>query len=101
MARGVITVVGRTSSSRLARVVGPQPVWRRWRALLLPHLQRRLVLDAEISAQSLKALYSDLDAWVVPVICSRYGLADISTTILLVDLFEQIERQGLEASSLT
>jgi hypothetical protein len=39
-------------------------------------------------------LYSAWDAWVVPVICSRYGLADISTTTLLVDLFEQIERQG-------
>jgi hypothetical protein len=44
----------------------------------------------------LKALYSAWDAWVVPAICSRYGLADLSTTMLLVDLFEQIERQGLE-----
>ena len=47
-------------------------------------------------AQSLKALYSAWDGWVVPVICSRYGLADISTTILLVDLFTQIERQRLK-----
>jgi len=30
----------------------------------------------------------------VPVICSRYGLADLSTTMLLVDLFDAIERQG-------
>jgi hypothetical protein len=42
----------------------------------------------------LKALYSAWDAWVVSVICSWYGLADISTTILLVDLFDAIERQG-------
>ena len=48
------------------------------------------------ATQSLKALYSAWDAWVVSVVCSRYRLADISTTILLVDLFEQIERQGLE-----
>jgi len=62
---------------------------------LLPHLQRRLVLEAAISAQSLKALYSAWDAWVVLVICSRYGLADLSTMIRPVDLFEQIERRGL------
>ena len=51
--------------------------------------------DIADATQSLKALYSAWDAWVVPVICSRYGLTEISTTILLVDLFEQIERQGL------
>ena len=51
--------------------------------------------DIADGTQSLKALYSAWDVWVVPVIGSRYGLADISTTILLVDLFEQIERQGL------
>lgn len=48
------------------------------------------------ATQSLKALYSAWEAWVVPVICSRYGLAGVSTTILLVDLFELIERQGLK-----
>jgi len=52
--------------------------------------------DTADGTQSLKALYSAWDAWVVPVICSRYGLANISTTILLVDLFDAIERQGLE-----
>ncbi len=52
--------------------------------------------DIAGATQSLTALYSAWDAWVVSVICSRYRLADISTTILLVDLFEQIERQGLE-----
>ena len=50
--------------------------------------------DIADATQSLKALYSAWDAWVVPVICSRYGLADISPTILLVDLFDAIERQG-------
>ena len=52
--------------------------------------------DIADATQSFKALYSAWDAWVVPVICSRYGLTEISTTILLVDLFEHIERQGLK-----
>jgi len=52
--------------------------------------------DIADAAQGLKALYSAWDAWVVPIICSRYGLADISTTILFVDLFDTIERQGLK-----
>jgi hypothetical protein len=52
--------------------------------------------DIADATQSLTALYSAWDAWVVSVICSRYRLVDISTTILLVDLFEQIERQGPE-----
>ena len=52
--------------------------------------------DIADSTQSLKALYSAWDAWVVPVICSRYGLTEISTTILLVDLLAQIERQRLK-----
>ena len=52
-----------------------------------------VVADA---AQSLKALYSAWDAWVVPVICSRYGLTEVSTAILHVDLFTQIERQRLK-----
>jgi hypothetical protein len=52
--------------------------------------------DIADTTQSLMSLYSAWDTWVVPAICSRYGLAGISTTILLVDLFEQIERQGLE-----
>ena len=50
--------------------------------------------DIADATQSLKALYAAWDGWVVPVICSRFGLADISTTILLVDLFELIERQA-------
>ena len=50
--------------------------------------------DIADATQSLEALYSAWDAWIVPVICSRYGVADISTSILLVDLFELIERQG-------
>lgn len=57
---------------------------------------RGLPEDIADATQSLKALYSAWDAWVVPVICSRYGLADISPTILFVDLFEQVERQGLK-----
>ncbi len=52
--------------------------------------------DIADATQSLKDLYAAWDAWVVPAICSRYGLADISTTILLVDLFDAIERQGLK-----
>jgi hypothetical protein len=52
--------------------------------------------DIADATQSLKALYSAWEAWVVPVTCSRYGLADISPTILFADLFEQIERQGLK-----
>ena len=52
--------------------------------------------DIADATQSLKALYSSWDVWVVPVICSRYGLADISPTILFVDLFDAIERQGLK-----
>ena len=51
--------------------------------------------DIADTTQSLKALYSAWDAWVVPAICSRYGVADLSTTMLLVDLFDAIERQGL------
>ena len=51
--------------------------------------------DIADATQSLKALYSAWNGWVVPAICSRYGLTEISTTILLVDLFEHIERQGL------
>ena len=51
--------------------------------------------DVADATQSLKELYAAWGVWVVPAICSRFGLADISTTILLVDLFEQIERQGL------
>ena len=52
--------------------------------------------DIADATQSLKALYTAWDAWVVPVICSRYGLTKVSTTILLVDLFTQIERQRLK-----
>ena len=52
--------------------------------------------DIADTTQSLQALYSAWDAWVVPAICSRYGLEELSTTMLLVDLFEQIERQGQE-----
>ena len=52
--------------------------------------------DIADGTQSLKALYTAWDAWVVPVICSRYGLTEISTTILLVDLLAQIERQRLK-----
>ena len=52
--------------------------------------------DIADATRSLKALYSEWNAWVVPVICSRYSLTEISTTILLVDLFEQIERRGLK-----
>ena len=52
--------------------------------------------DIADTTQNLQALYSAWDAWVVPAICSRYGLADMSTTILLVDLFEQIERRRLK-----
>lgn len=48
------------------------------------------------ATQSLKARYSAWDAWAVPAICSRYGLKDISTTILFVDLLAQIERQRLK-----
>lgn len=44
--------------------------------------------DSADATQSLKELYAAWDAWVVPAIYSRYGLADISTTILFVDLFE-------------
>ena len=46
-------------------------------------------------AKELKELYAVWDAWVVPVICARYGLAanDVSPTILLVELFESIEQQ--------
>ena len=47
------------------------------------------------ATQSLKELYSAWDAWVVPVNCCRYGLVNVPPTILLVDLFEQIERQRL------
>jgi len=49
-------------------------------------------------AKGLKELYAVWDAWVVPVICERYGLeaADVSLTILLVELFEKIEKQRLK-----
>lgn len=50
--------------------------------------------DIADTTQNLQALYSAWDAWVVPAICSRYGLADLSTTMLLVDLFDAIEHQG-------
>ena len=50
--------------------------------------------DIADTTQNLQALYSAWDAWVVPAICSRYGLTETSTTILLVGLFEQNERQG-------
>jgi hypothetical protein len=51
--------------------------------------------DIADATRSLNELYSAWDAWVVPAICSRYGLVDVLPTILLVDLFEQIERQRL------
>jgi hypothetical protein len=51
--------------------------------------------DIAGATQSLKELYAAWDAWVVPDICRRYGLVDVSPTILLVDLFEQIERRRL------
>ena len=49
-------------------------------------------------AKGLEELYAVWDAWVVPVICERYGLeaADVSPTILLVELFEKIEQQRLK-----
>ena len=42
----------------------------------------------------MRALYDAWDAWVVPVICTRYGLvtSELQTTVRLVDLFEQIEQ---------
>lgn len=51
--------------------------------------------DIADSAQGLKELYAAWDDWVVPVICGRYRLEQISPTILLVELFELIERQRL------
>ena len=45
---------------------------------------------------SLKALYTAWDVWVVTVNCSRYRLTEVSTAILHVDLFTQIERQRLK-----
>ena len=42
---------------------------------------------------SLSELYAAWDAWVVPSVCSRYGLVEVSPTVLLVDLFQQIEQQ--------
>ena len=46
-------------------------------------------------AKELKELYAAWNAWVVPVICERYGLEanEVSPTILLVELFEKIEQQ--------
>ena len=52
--------------------------------------------DSADATQSLKELYSAWDAWVVPVVCRRYGLVNVSPAMLLVDLFEQIERQRLK-----
>jgi hypothetical protein len=42
---------------------------------------------------SLSELYAAWKAWVVPVICTRYRLVDVAPTVLLVDLFQQIEQQ--------
>jgi hypothetical protein len=47
--------------------------------------------DLADATDSLAALYEAWDAWVVPIICSRYRVVDVSPTVLLVDLFEQIE----------
>ena len=47
--------------------------------------------DLAVVTSSLAALYEAWDAWVVPVISLRYGIADISPAVLMVDLFEQIE----------
>lgn len=46
-------------------------------------------------AKGLKELYAVWDAWVVPVICQRYGLeaAEVSPTILLVELFAKVEQR--------
>lgn len=46
-------------------------------------------------ANGLKKLYAVWDAWVVPLICERYGLEanEMSPNILLVELFEKIEQQ--------
>lgn len=51
--------------------------------------------DLADATNCLGELYAAWDAWVVPVICRRYGLADFSPTILLVDLFAQIEQRRL------
>jgi len=47
--------------------------------------------DLADATDSLAALYEAWDAWVVPLICSRYRVGDICPAVLLVDLFEQIE----------
>jgi hypothetical protein len=51
--------------------------------------------DIADAAQGLKELYSAWDVWVVAVICDRYGLEDVSPTVLLVELFERIEWQQM------
>ena len=40
---------------------------------------------------SLAASYEAWDAWVVQTLCSRYGVGIVSPSLVLVDLFEQIE----------
>jgi len=47
--------------------------------------------DLADETSGLAALYEAWDAWVVPIIRSRYGVGDICPAVLLVDLFEQIE----------
>lgn len=50
--------------------------------------------DIARATQSLQAPYSAWDVRAVPAICSRYGVADLATTTLLVDRFDAIEHQG-------
>ena len=45
------------------------------------------------STTGLKELYAAWRVWVAPVIKARYGLDDVESSILLVDLFEKIEQQ--------
>ena len=44
------------------------------------------------STTGLKELYAAWRVWVVQVVNDRYGLDDLTSSILLVDLFEKIEQ---------
>ena len=43
------------------------------------------------TTHSLAELYQTWEAWIEPYICSRYGVRDVSSAMLLLDLFDQIE----------
>ncbi len=48
-------------------------------------------LPDSIEADTLNALYDAWDEWIIGVVYEAYGLKLNTTSILLVDLFEEIE----------